>query len=337
MLVGGVYCLTPWAALIAIAVLLPVGALAGARRRIVRIQRVLRLAPPSGREAVLELLALGVAAGLLILAAMQPAYVQRTGTRVRTDAQAFVVVDTSESMLAAARPGAATRFDRARAAAVRVRAALAGVETGLATMTDRILPDLLPAGDEAAFDTTVKRALAIDSPPPQSQGVVATSLGSLADIAAGGFFAPTASHRVLVVVTDGETRPYDQGAVAASLAASPPVSLVIVRIGGLHDRVFSGTKPDAAYHADPAAAAQLSALAGAAGGKVFGDGQVDAAGRAALTALGSGPTAARGEAPKPVTLAPWIALAALLPLLVLALRRARFAPRRSHGDTIALS
>lgn len=334
---GGLHLLSPWAALVSIVALVAVGALAVARRRLARVRRVLQLAPQSQRELVLDLLCLAAAAALLAVAAMQPAFVERTGTRVRTDAQAFVVVDTSESMLAAARPGAATRFERARAAALRVRAALAGVETGLATMTDRVLPDLLPAGDQAAFDTTAARALAIDSPPPQRQGVVATSLGSLADIAAGGFFAPSARHRVLVVLTDGETRPYDQGAVAASLAASPPVSLVIVHVGSPHDRVYAGSKPDPAYHADPAAAAQLAALAGAAGGKVFGAGRVDDAGKAALAALGSGPTALRGEAPKPVTLAPWIALAALVPLLLLAARRARFAPRGSRGDTIALS
>ena len=255
---------------------------------------------------------------------MQPALVERTGTRVRTDAQAFVVVDTSASMLAAPRPGAPTRFDRARAAAVRIRSELAGVETGLATLTDRVLPDLLPSGEAAAFDTTVQRALRIDSPPPQSQGVVATSLGALADISAGGFFAPTARHRVLVVLTDGESKPYDQGSVVASLTASAPISLVVVRLGSFRDRVYSGGKPDPAYRADPAAAAQLSALARAAGGTVFTD--ATSAGKAARGALGTGPTAVRGEAPKPVTLAPWFVLAALVPLILLALRRS--------GDTI---
>lgn len=255
---------------------------------------------------------------------------------MRTDAQAFIVVDTSESMLAASRPGAPTRFGRARSAAIRVRAALTGVETGLATMTDRVLPDLLPAVDSTSFDTTVARALAIDSPPPQAQSVVATTLGSLANIPTDGFFAPNARHRVLVVITDGESAPYDQGAVAASLGAGAPVSLVVVRVGGPSDRVFVGTKPDPAYHADPAAAAQLSALARATGGTVFDETQVAAAGHAARAALGSGPTAPRGAEPKPVTLAPWIALAALIPLLLLALRRAGYAPS-GHADTIAES
>lgn len=333
---GSLHLLTPWAALVAIAVLLPLGAFLAARGRMARVRRALALGPAPSAGSAFELLALGAAAALLALAAMQPAYVQRTGARVRTDAQAFVVVDTSESMLAAQRPDAPTRFNQARAAALRIRAALTGVETGLATMTDRVLPDLLPSADSTSFGTTVVRALAIDSPPPQSQSVVATSLGSLANISSDGFFAPFARHRVLVVITDGESAPYDVGAVAAALGAAPPVSLVLVRVGGPRDRVFVGTKPDPAYHADPAAAAQLSALARATGGAVFGETEVGAAGQAARHALGNGPTAERGSEPKPVTLAPWIAIAALIPLLLLALRRAGYS-RSGSSDTIAES
>ena len=316
--------------------LLPLGALFAARVRTARVRRALALAQAPSTDSAFDLIALGAAAALLAIAAMQPAYVQRTGTRVRTDAQAFVVVDTSESMLAAQRPDAPTRFNQARAAALRIRAALTGVETGLATMTDRVLPDLLPADDSTSFGTTVVRALAIDSPPPQTQSVVATTLGALANIPTDGFFASSARHRVLVVITDGESAPYDVGAVAAALSSGRPVSLVIVRVGGPRDRVFVGTKPDPAYHADPSAGAQLSALARATGGSLFGETQVAAAGQAARAALGTGPSAPRGAEPKPVTLGPWIALAALIPLLLLALRRAGYSGR-VRGDTIAES
>jgi hypothetical protein len=331
---ASIQLLSPWGALVALAVLLPLAGLSVAGRRIARVRNALRLVRPRERGRAVDLSALAAAAALLAIAAMQPAVVERTGTRERTDAQALVVVDTSASMLAASRPGARTRFDRARAAAVRVRGALSGIETGLATMTDRVLPDLLPVGDPASFDTAVERALAIDSPPPSQADVVATSLGSLADVPPGGFFAGAAQRRVLIVLTDGETRPYDEGAVAQALAARPAVSLVLIRFGSERDRVFAGAKPDPAYHADPQAGAQLSALARATGGQLFGEGQVGAAARAAAAALGRGPTALRGREPKPVTLAPWLALGALLPLLLLVLRCAGLA-LRLPGDTIA--
>lgn len=330
---GGLHLLSPWAALVALVALLPLGAYFLARERVARLRRALSLESPSG-DSTLDLLALAAAAALLAFAAMQPALVENTGTRVRTDAQALVVVDTSESMRAAQRPDAPTRFNEARAAALRVRAALTGVETGLATMTDRVLPDLLPTDDSTSFGTTVLRALAIDSPPPQAQSVVATTLGSLATIPTDGFFATTARHRVVVVITDGESAPYDEGAVAAAVGTQ--VSLVIVRVGSPRDRVFIGTKPDPAYHANPAASAQLSALARATGGAVFSENQAAAAGDAARAALGAGPTAPRGAEPRPVTLAPWIALAALIPLLLLALRRAGYS-WSGRGDTIAES
>ena len=295
---------------------------------------MLQLEPQPRRGLALDAWALAAAAALFAVAVMQPAVVERTGTRVRTDAQALVVVDTSASMLASPRPGSRTRFDRARAAAVRLRGELSGVATGLATMTDRVLPDLLPVGDPASFDTTVERALTIDSPPPREADVVATSLGALADVAPGGFFAGDARRRALIVLTDGETKPFDEGAVAASLAARRPVALVLVRFGTARDRVFTGATPDPAYHADQAAGAALASLARATGGKLFGEGQIDQAAGAARAALGSGPTALRGNAPKPVSLAPWLALAALLPLLLIAARRSVPIGRTRRG-TIA--
>ena len=51
----------------------------------------------------------------------------------------------------------------------RLRAAIPQVPAGVATLTDRVLPDLLPVPDVAGFDAVVERGVAIESPPPVTQ------------------------------------------------------------------------------------------------------------------------------------------------------------------------
>ena len=78
-------------------------------------------------------------------------------------------------MAAAPGPRSRTRLDRATAAAERLRAAIPEVPSGIATLTDRVLPDLLPVGDAGAFDATLRRAVAIEEPPPRALSLRATT------------------------------------------------------------------------------------------------------------------------------------------------------------------
>ena len=62
-----------------------------------------------------------VAAALLGLAAAQPRLEWTSDKRVRDDAEAIVVIDTSRSMLARTSPRSQIRYARATAAALRFR------------------------------------------------------------------------------------------------------------------------------------------------------------------------------------------------------------------------
>jgi hypothetical protein len=86
--------LTPWAGLLALLGALPlVGFVIGARRaEAVRAALGLRPAPRASRVRRASLSAAVVV--LLALAAMQPALRSHSSLRERTDAQAFVVLDT---------------------------------------------------------------------------------------------------------------------------------------------------------------------------------------------------------------------------------------------------
>jgi hypothetical protein len=90
---------------------------------------------------------------------------------------------------------------------------------------------------------------------------------------------------------------------------------VVVRVGSSSERVYG---PDGAaepgYRPDPASGRRLADLAEATGGRVYGGGEVGAAAREARRLLGSGPTATRGTERRSVSLAPYAALLALLPL-----------------------
>ena len=304
--------LTPIGGLVALAVALPVAAYFVGSRRVERVRSSLDLATPSrGREW--SLLASLVAVPLLLaLVAMQPVWRTSEARKVRSDAQADIVIDTSRSMLASARRGSPTRLDRAKADAIAIRDALPDIATGVGTMTDRVLPNLLPSPNEASFAATVRQAIGIEQPPPASSEVTATTLDALSAIVSGGTFAPSAKRRALVVLTDGESRPFDPGEVAAALGST---KLVLVHVWGAHESVFKpdGT-PEGAYRPNPASGAALASLADAAGGSVFDEDQTKAAANAVRRALAGGPTKRLRLEPHTRPLGRLVGLLALLPL-----------------------
>ncbi len=304
--------LTPLGGLAVLAVILPLLAYAFGSRRVGRVRSALGLERPSRAHEWVFVAALAAVPLLLALVAMQPAWRTSHAHRVRSDAQAYVVIDTSRSMLASARPGSPTRLARAKADAIAIRDALPDVAVGVGTMTDRVLPNLLPSPNVRSFAATVRQAIGIEQPPPANAEVTASTLDALSTIAGGGTFSPSAHRRAVVVLTDGESRPFDPASVAASLGST---KLVLVHVWGSREAVFKpdGT-PEGAYRPNPASGAALTSLANATGGSVFGEGQAGAAAKAVRQALGSGPTERLGLEPHTRPLGRFAGLLALLPL-----------------------
>ena len=163
------------------------------------------------RATIVALVAVPV---LLGLAAAQPALRAPKTANVRTDAQAMFVLDTSRSMLAS--PARANRVAWPAHNGLPFACARRSTTSrqGVGTLTDRALPNLLPIADAAAFDATVERAVGIERPPPQEVNVNATTLAPLSELATQGYSSASARRKLLFVLTDGESRPYDVGAVA---------------------------------------------------------------------------------------------------------------------------
>jgi hypothetical protein len=317
--------LSPAAALIFVGCCLPLVALHRVRSKGRRTRLALALPEPRRRWYVLPIAALVTAATLVGLAAAQPVVQFDRTTRVRTDAEAIIAIDTTRSMLARQGRRGPTRLARAKAAALELRQAIPTVPVGIASMTDRTLPYLFPSPDEDPFRATLKRAVGIENPPP-SQSLISsrvTRLESLASVATQGFYSPRARERVLVVLTDGESLAPTKANLDAIFAQPPGIRTVLVQFWHSGERVYAGRLPEPGYRPDPTARATLDRFASEVGGVAFSESQLGEAKRAIREDLGSGPTVVRGETRDHVALAPYLAGAAFFPLVLLLWRRDR--------------
>jgi hypothetical protein len=308
--------LTPLGALAALAALLPIGAWAAGRRRAEAVAGTLGLQASTRRYAWQTIAAAG-AIVLLGLAAAQPALTHQPVTRVRTDAEALFVFDTSRSMAASATPTSPTRLDRAVAASERLRAAIADVPSGVATLTDRVLPDLLPVADVASFDTVAGRGVAIESPPPAASDIRATTFAALGDIASGNYFHAKATTRLVVLLTDGESNPVDTSGLADALPRARGYRFIAIRFWRDGENVYKASgKPETAYQPDPLGRVVLADVASALGGRAFEEQRLGAATSFLRQAAGTGPTTKASSATgRRTPLAPYLAALALLLLV----------------------
>jgi hypothetical protein len=312
--------LTPLAALVTLLVAVPVYAFAKAWRRDGEVRRALGLPAPPLARRLAPVVAVALTLVFIGAAAAQPVVEHRATRHERTDAAAYVVFDISLSMAASTGLDGPGRLDRARRFALALRPRLPSIPVGVATVTDRVLPMLFPTTDEGAFAGVVRRSLVIDSPPPERfYSDRATSLDSLSAFARSSFFDPAVRHRVLVVLTDGESLPI--GPHLLDAARQPRgLSVVFVHVSQPADRVYSTGVRDPNYHPDPASDQFLLRTAAALHGAVLEEGDVGGAVAAVRRALGTG----RGEfvhEPARVALMPFLTLAGFIPLAFVLWRR----------------
>ena len=362
--------LTPLGGLIALTVFMPAVALVVVSQRNTRARRGLGLTAP--RRDTTGVVAVALVPLLLGLAATQPA-IRRTRTRdYRAHAEALFVIDVSGSMGAASSPNAPGRLSQAKVAAIRLRNAIADIPSGVVTLTTQILPQLLPTRDVATFDSTVQRVIAVEKPPPPTvaYGTLGTSFEPLTSLRKSGYFAPDANRRLVVLLSDGESGPYNPETTAAGLTGStvvtapeqtrnifgapatalppstfqksaPPLALVIVRVGSPSDRLYEpdGTI-DAAYRPEADADAIVANLAALAHGRAYNAStSLGAAAREMRRLVGRGRDQAAGTTTTTVGIARYIALAALfLTALALwrrnAIKRARPATRKRRRRSL---
>jgi hypothetical protein len=313
--------LTPQGAALVLAVVAPFAALIWVERRAQRIRASLGLPEPPLHAGLPGAILICTFVGLLSLAAAQPVLATKRTQAVRTDAEAFFVFDISRSMLAASGPDEPTRLERAKRIGKDLRRRLSDVPVGIASLTDRVLPHLFPTSDQATFAATVDRSVDVEHPPPSGFDIRATTLGALATVTTTGFFSRPAQRRLLVVFTDGETRPVVPPRFAAALRRPPGIKLLFVQLWGANERIYATGLPDPGYLPDPTSTRTIEALASASGGRVFSEHELDGAASAARSFVGGPGTSTAVAERGRRALAPWIVGLAFVPLSLLLWRR----------------
>jgi len=313
--------LTPFGALLALTAVVPLGALWLNERRAARVRAALDVDPPPGRERLTSASLLASIPVLLGLALAQPVLETQRTTRARVDAQIFYTFDTSVSMSASAGPHAPTRLQRSIAEASRIRLDLADIPSGIATMTDRVLPNIFPTTDPQEFASALADTVGIDDPPPKGLSDKATTFAALDTFAGTTFFTPGIPHRLVLLFTDGETAPYFTGDLQQALRTPPKVSLVVVHVWHADERIYHGRKIDPDYRPDSRSGRAVTTLAASLGGRAFAEGQIDPVVHAVRRLLGKGKVANVGVGLRVTALDDWLVAASALPLLALLWRR----------------
>ncbi len=320
---GGLTFLTPLDALFALAALVPLAALWLAHNRMEHVRRLFSLTSPRRRELV------GVAASLALLpvlmgvAATQPVVVRRHLLQQRQDVQAFFVFDTSRSMTARTGPHGPTRLGRAKREAEAVIPHLGEIPVGVASMTDRVLPELMPTPNLAIIRRTIQESVGINRPPPSEvYSGRATTFAALYPIPFSNFYSPGVQNRILVVFTDGEATPFESGVdVDRAETLGSTVHTLFVHVWAPTERIYVHGRVDPGYTPDPTSAGALSRFAAASHGHVFGENDLHALEQTILQEAGSSPVTTKISGYARVALAPWFVLAGIVPLAFLIYRR----------------
>ena len=332
MLLVTLQFLTPKGALLALLVLVPLAAFLAVSKRATSVRDALGVPALPESMRLVPLVAVVAVGVLLGLAAAQPLVERTSDRKVRSDAEAYVVLDVTRSMLARPSLRGQMRIERAKRAAEQLRASLPDVKVGVASITNRVLPHLFPSADQDVFRATLSKALGVDRPAPGTGFIIApgqvssrnaTVLAALAGMGTQGFFSPEARKRVVVVLTDGESPDVEAARVASSFRRAG-IQAVFLRFWRSGERVFTNGEAEPQYRPQPESRAILESLAAATAGRAFDEVDLTGAERQVHTDLGSGKAEAvatqRGHR---LPLAPYLAAVAILPLGLLLWRRDR--------------
>ena len=218
--------------------------------------------------------ALALLPALVAVAAAQPVVIHAKAFTERLDAQVFLVFDTSLSMKARSAPDAPTRLTRAKQEATALIPHLGDLPVGVATMTDRVLPNLMPTTTTALALRTVNESVRIDEPPPSLRyHGRASTLEALVPVIGDRLFPPGVKHPILVIFTDGEMKapPPFSGYSFAQQVTIPPL---FVHVWSPTDHIYSQGRVDPAYQPDPTSTQTLTHFASLTHGHVLREGDV---------------------------------------------------------------
>ena len=263
-----------------------------------------------------RVLGLVVLALLVAAAAAQPAVRDASGTSACGRTRSSTSRSTSAARCwPSSSPGGVARFERARSLGRRIHVALHDVPTGVATLTNRMMPLLFPTGDERGVTAVLDHSLTIMQPPPVPLSAArASQLGALTLAADRSYFDPDSSKRVLVVFSDFDTD-FFSAVGTLRLLRRHHIEPFLIRTAAPREQIF-----DARGLPEPYASVSTVSVHSlrSAGLHAYEEGQTDQAIAAIRSYLGRGTTRPSGIVEGQHSLAGLTALGALLLVLALA-------------------
>ena len=259
---------------------------------------------------------------LVAVAAAQPVVIRKEALTQRLDAQVFLVFDTSLSMSARSGSQSPTRLERSEREAEALAPRLGDIPVGVATLTDRILPNLMPTTNVGLVTRTIHQSLRIDQPPPSIRyHGRASTLQALIPVGSDGLFSPGVKHPILVIFTDGEERPAPPHVGYSWIADQVTIPPLFVHVWAPTERIYVHGQVDPDYRPDPRSSHVLSQFAALTHGQVLREDDLGGLLDAIRGEAGSNPAQTMSLGYARVALAPWFLLAGVLPLSFLLYRR----------------
>jgi hypothetical protein len=252
-------------------------------RRERRAARAVGLEPQRVWRAADRAVCAGIVVALAVFAASEPSLRQTSRVKLRKDAEAYLFVDASASMLASVSPSAPTRLQQARTASARFAQELPpDLPLGAGAFPQSPLPLTMPIGDRQLFITAIDRQTYPGTLPEHYYGgKTATNFANLSYLTSARFFLPTSQSRIVILVTDAEGPSFDSTATAASLEKEH-IKLVVVRVGSPRDRIWVRTAhhspvTNPKFVSDLSDLGELRLLSSETGGGFYGENEVGAA------------------------------------------------------------
>lgn len=271
-------------ALFALVLLAPLAGFEWLRlRRERRAARSLGLQPQRLWRALRNGICAALVIGLAAFAASEPSLGQTKRVRLRADAEVYLFVDASASMLASASAHSPTRLEQARSASAEIAQAVpADLPLGAGALPQSPLPLTAPNADRQLLLAALDHLTLPGSLPEHTYGGrTATNFSNLSTLTDTHFFLPRTKRRIVVVLTDAEGPSFDAGTTAAILKRRH-IRIVFVRFGSPHDRIWlrrPGQSPvvDSNYSPNLSDLAEVRLLAGETGGGFFAASRLPAA------------------------------------------------------------
>lgn len=287
-----------------------------------RLRNLFSLAESRRRDLVTATCALTLLPALVAVAAAQPVVIRKEALTQRLDTQVFLVFDTSLSMSARNGLQSPTRLERSKLEAEALVPRLGDIPVGIATLTDRILPNLMPTTNVGLVARTIHQSVQIDEPPPSVRyHGRASTLDALIPVGNDGLFAPGVKHRILVIFTDGEERRPPPVTGYTWIADQVTVPPIFVHVWAPTERIYVHGQPDPNYRPDPTSGHVLGKFTALTRGQVLPEGDVGGLLDTIRRAAGSNPARTMTLGYARIALAPWFLLAGVIPLGFLLYRR----------------